>query len=378
MEESLKNSSFDLGDAALVTARDVMPEESLWHNLSDEGRDNSGSLLPSTARLAELLGLDDTSAINHLLRTALLRPIAELTSNRGKWIRGQLVMLGHRLISDAPASVLALKQCRSCADVVELIHAGSLIVDDIEDGSRVRRGRPALHVQYGLPIALNAGNWLYFWAFELIRDAELPQDRTFYVYEHCHRTLLRAHFGQAVDLGTRVDALPQNRVAAACLASMKLKTGALMGFAMIMGGAIAGASERLLSVLDEFGRDLGVALQMFDDLGNVIGKCEPSKRYEDLELCRPSWVWACVANGSTPEAYKRFCAAAAKLPDAQELEIWIEEQNLMQRVRASARRQLDFAFRQLESRLDGHRTRWSKCAFDELRQLGEEITIAYG
>jgi geranylgeranyl pyrophosphate synthase len=159
---------------------------------------------------------------------------------------------------------------------------------------------------------------------------------------------------------------------------MKLKTGALMGFAMIMGGAIAGASERLLSVLDEFGRDLGVALQMFDDLGNVIGKCEPSKRYEDLELCRPSWVWACVANSSTPEAYERFCAAAAKLPDAQELEIWIEEQNLMQRVRASARRQLDFAFRQLESRLDGHRTRWSKCAFDELRRLGEEITIAYG
>lgn len=79
-----------------------------------------------------------------------------------------------------------------------------------------------------------------------------------------------------------------------------------MGFAMIMGGAIAGASERLLSILEEFGQELGVALQMFDDLGNVIGKCEPFKRYEDLELYRPSWVWACAANSSTPEVFEIF------------------------------------------------------------------------
>jgi geranylgeranyl pyrophosphate synthase len=48
---------------------------------------------------------------------------------------------------------------------------------------------------------------------------------------------------------------------------MKLKTGALMGFASILGGAIAGASQDGLSILDEFGRELGVSLQMFDDLG---------------------------------------------------------------------------------------------------------------
>ncbi|MEX0805279.1 MAG: polyprenyl synthetase family protein [Candidatus Binatia bacterium] len=151
-----------------------------------------------------------------------------------------------------------------------------------------------------------------------------------------------------------------------------------MGFAMIMGGAIAGASERLLSILDEFGHELGVALQMFDDLGNVIGKCEPFKRYEDIELYRPSWVWACAANSNTPEAYEQFCTAVGRLPDARELEIWIEEHDLVQRVRASARRQLDSAFRRLEQRLERHEIHWSKRAFEELRQPGEEITIAYG
>jgi hypothetical protein len=53
--------------------------------------------------------------------------------------------------------------------VVEFIHAGSLVVEDIEDGSRIRRGRVALHVRYGMPVALNAGNWLYFWPFELLK-----------------------------------------------------------------------------------------------------------------------------------------------------------------------------------------------------------------
>src|SRR5882724_12857381 len=123
------------------------------------------------------------------------------------------------------------------AEVVELIHAGSLVVDDIEDGSTIRRGKPALHIRYGLSTALNAGNWLYFWPFQLIRALELPNRTALSVYECYHRTLLRAHFGQAMDLGSRVDRLLQTRVPEVCLATMELKTGALMGFAMMLGAA---------------------------------------------------------------------------------------------------------------------------------------------
>jgi geranylgeranyl pyrophosphate synthase len=193
-----------------------------------------------------------------------------------------------------PWSMAAAKQCRFCAEAIELIHAGSLVVDDIEDGSPVRRGRPALHVRYGIPTALNAGNWLYFWPFQLLKETGLAEEDLLHVYERYHRTLLRAHFGQALDLGAKVDSLAQSAVVQVCLASMRLKTGALMGFATLLGGAIANAAEKTLSVLDDFGRDLGVALQMFDDLGNVIGKCEPSKRFEDLilskqEICKLGW-----------------------------------------------------------------------------------------
>jgi geranylgeranyl pyrophosphate synthase len=158
---------------------------------------------------------------------------------------------------------------------------------------------------------------------------------------------------------------------------MKLKTGALMGFATILGGSVGGASEWVLPILDDFGREFGVALQMFNDLGNLIGKCEPSKRYEDLKLYRPSWVWACAA-GAAPKHYQQFCTAVASLPDADDLEIWTGEHNLVQQVRATADHHLDAAFRRLEKRLIHNGVPSSPSVFDELRRLGDEITIAYG
>ena len=134
------------------------------------------------------------------------------------------------------------------------------------------------------------------------------------VYEYYHQTLLRAHFGQAIDLGSRVDSLLQGCVAEVCRASMELKTGALMGFAMVLGGAIGGATKETMLMLDDFGRELGVALQMFDDLGNVLGIREPSKRYEDLMLYRPSWAGR-VPQKRVRERLSAVCSAVNKLPD---------------------------------------------------------------
>ncbi len=307
---------------------------------------------PRSERWSELLGLEECGAVEQILRRALLGPIEDLTSIRGKRIRGQLVTFSYRLLcGDIPDSVLAEKRCRLAAEAVEFIHAGSLIVDDIEDGSPVRRGRPALHLRHGMPIALNAGNWLYFWPFDLFKELALPKDRLLHIYESCHRTLSRAHLGQAIDLGAKIDTLAQKDVENVCVASIRLKTGALMGFAALLGAVMSASSGRVLSILDDFGRDLGVALQMFDDLGNAIGKCEPSKRYEDLTLTRPSWVWACAAANSTPRGYQEFLAAVRRLPDGADLEAWLTEHDIIEQTRQSARNYLDRSFSTLENRL---------------------------
>ena len=374
---SLKNESVDLCDNPVSASSDLIFDDLDTSDFRSIALDNFDRLSRGDGQMGELLGLEDVSAIEDLLHSALLKPVEGLVCQRGKGIRGQLVGLGYRLFSQSPPSLLAAKQCRSCAEIVELIHAGSLIIDDIEDGSRMRRGRPALHVQYGMPLALNAGNWLYFFPFQLLRHTQLPNDKILYLYEHCHQTLLRAHFGQAIDLGADIAAVMQARVSAACFASIKLKTGALMAFALVMGGVIADASEKLLSVLHDFGVDLGVALQMFDDLGNVTGKCEPAKKYEDLILSRPSWIWAHAADTATPEEYGRFVAAVRRLPNARALEMWMKEHDLVQRARNGAHFYLYSAFERLEERLGNERLRWSSRALDELRRLGREIASAY-
>jgi geranylgeranyl pyrophosphate synthase len=126
-------------------------------------------------KLNDLLGLRSGATVDDIIRVSLLNPVKYVTSNHGKRIRGKLVILSYRLLAEGgtPSHAEAV-QCGICAEVVELIHAGSLVVDDIEDGSMIRRGKLALHIRYGLPTALNAGNWLYFRPFQLTKALELP------------------------------------------------------------------------------------------------------------------------------------------------------------------------------------------------------------
>ncbi|HWO43388.1 MAG TPA: polyprenyl synthetase family protein [Candidatus Eisenbacteria bacterium] len=325
-----------------------------------------------------LLGFRTTASVREIIRCNLLEPVRSVIDSRGKRVRGRLVALSYHLLAgDDAVAHEAIERCRICAEVVELIHAGSLVVDDIEDGSPTRRGKPALHVRYGLALALNAGNWLYFWPFELIRTLELGNQITLSIYEYYHRTLLQAHFGQGVDLGTRLERLLQSRVADVCLASMELKTGALMGFAAGLGAMMASAAEPVVSTLDRFGRRLGVALQMFDDLGNVLGIRDPLKKYEDFKLRRPSWAWACAAKTSSPTSYRDFISAVGKLPKTRELELWLEKHRLIETMREGARFRLQAAFDRLEERLEVQRVRWSRARLAELRALGETIAGAY-
>jgi geranylgeranyl pyrophosphate synthase len=329
--------------------------------------------LPNEAELRDLLRLRSKLSIDGLFKEVLLDPIRDIADRPGKKIRGKLVDLGYELASTGDSS--KHRSCRLASEVVELIHAGSLVVDDIEDGSAVRRGQPALHRRYGLPIALNAGNWLYFWPLEILRSMGLPEEKELTVYRYYHRTLLRAHFGQALDVGARVDSIEQARVPDTCLATMELKTGALTAFALVLGGILGSASAALVSSLDDFGHGFGVTLQMFDDLGNLTSRKDGSKRFEDLKLRRPSWVWGCAAQCYSRKGYAEFVSAVQRLPETAPLEDWLEKNNFV----ATAREQI-LAY------LDGVHGRFAMSAahacfhrdvLDKLWQLERTVAEAY-
>ncbi|HEX4403449.1 MAG TPA: polyprenyl synthetase family protein [Polyangia bacterium] len=181
------------------------------------------------------------------------------------------------------------------AAVVEIVHAGSLIVDDIEDGSRERRGGPAMHVIHGVPRALNTGNWMYFWGLSLIEHAaETPAvaDRLRRAFGE---TLYHCHLGQALDLSTPVGRIPRAWMYRTVATSTTLKTGALMELAARLGAVGARAPEERVEALAKFGRRLGLGLQMLDDFGNLTAPAGESKALEDLRNGRPTWPWALAA-----------------------------------------------------------------------------------
>lgn len=240
----------------------------------------------SLEALQELVGVDEPHLPAKLWDRALAEPLREFLRRPGKEFRGRLVTASWYIggATEPPPLELPL--------LVELLHAGSLVVDDIQDESTYRRGEPALHCLYGVPVALNAGNWLYFWPFKLVKKLDLPATTQLALHELMTQTLMSCHQGQALDLTVRMGELAQREVLAAVNATTRLKTGALMAFAACLGAVAAGADQERIQTLRHFGMELGVGLQMLDDLGGITSERRCHKGHEDLVHGRPTWPWA--------------------------------------------------------------------------------------
>lgn len=332
-------------------------------------------LLPQGSDIAALLSLEPGSNIQHQLEETLLKPIAAYLNRSGKKFRTQILEFAFDVANDGKMSDAQSRElCAKGSFIVESIHAASMVVDDIEDESMERRGVPTLHRQVGLPIALNAGNWLYFWPLERLAGWGFTAEQEVRVYRLCMDSIVRAHFGQALDVGLAIDSIAQERVPEMCAASMELKTGALMGLAATLGGSLGGADPATLNLLKDFGVSFGIALQMFDDIGNLLprsGKTPDPKQYEDLKLRRPSWVWSVAAQTSSPKEYDRFREAVKLLPDPSWVESWLNQHALPMRAKAMAIENLDSAFGPLEDRLGGaEKIHW-------VREIGSRLRRAY-
>jgi len=250
-------------------------------------------------QLAKVLGTEHRVPA-HLWDAALVGPLTDFLSRPGKEFRARLVHLGWQLSgrNHAPPIELIL--------IIEALHSGSLIVDDIEDESEERRGAAALHLRYGLPRALNAGNFLYFWALELLSRLALPPITELLLHRAFSRTLLACHQGQALDLSVDVTKLEQREVLPTVSAVTLLKTAKLCELAAHMGALAAGASQSKAQAISQFGRELGIGLQMLDDFGGIVSERRAHKGHEDLRQGRPTWAWAWAAENLDPLAYAKL------------------------------------------------------------------------
>ncbi|WP_454191900.1 polyprenyl synthetase family protein [Paenibacillus sp. Marseille-Q7038] len=161
------------------------------------------------------------------------------------------------------------------AAAVEMVHTYSLIHDDLPamDNDDYRRGRLTNHKVYGEAMAILAGDALLTHAFYSIiqsgRKYGIPADRLLDIVED-----LSEYAGARGMVGGQVADMEgeQGMTSMSQLEYIHLhKTGDLMMFSLVAGGRIAGANEKQLQALRIFGRDLGLAFQIQDDILDLIG-----------------------------------------------------------------------------------------------------------
>ncbi|MEU3830051.1 polyprenyl synthetase family protein [Streptomyces sp. NPDC029080] len=181
----------------------------------------------------------------------------------GKGVRQALAVLGAEAAgADARAGVPA-------AVAVELVHAFSLLHDDIMDGDATRRRRPAVWQAYGTGPAVLAGDALFALAVETLAAA--PQGPgALRLLSAALADLVR---GQADDLvfATRPWTGPGRVTPREYRVMAEGKTGALLGCALALGAALGGAPRDTVGALDRAGRHLGVAFQLVDDVLGIWG-----------------------------------------------------------------------------------------------------------
>ena len=158
----------------------------------------------------------------------------------------------------------------------EFLHTGSLIIDDIQDNSLLRRGGPCAHLEFGVATAINAGTAAYFLGEGITRDHPLTAAQRLRVYELYFTCLRGSHVGQALDLHGLAHMVPAclesgdlAPVWEALLCCHRLKSGLPASVCARTGAVLGGATPAQEAALGDYFLALGLAFQLLDDVINL-------------------------------------------------------------------------------------------------------------
>jgi geranylgeranyl diphosphate synthase, type I len=156
--------------------------------------------------------------------------------------------------------------------IPEVVHNATLIHDDIEDRSETRRGSPAVHIKYGVDVALNLGDFMfYFPVVALLDSKKIQKDAKIRLLEIYQKEMLKVTIGQATDIAWHNFLVDPLKVTESEYMQMAYsKTGVLSSMAAKLGAVLGGADEKTTEIFGTFGASIGVAFQLQDDILNVL------------------------------------------------------------------------------------------------------------
>ena len=175
-----------------------------------------------------------------------------LQSAGGKRLRPALLLLSAKLVGNGGPSAIQL------GAVVELIHAATLIHDDVIDTAETRRGRPSTNVQWGNHTCVLAGDWMYMQAFQIAL-----RERSFQMLDLLIGLTQMMVEGELLQL-ERIGRI--NVTEADCMELVDRKTACLFSVCARLGALAGHADELTLNKLGDYAWNLGMAFQLVDDV----------------------------------------------------------------------------------------------------------------
>lgn len=202
----------------------------------------------------------------------LFKPVRALIDRGGKAWRSLI------LISAISALSNGHHDSSKYLAISELLHVGSLIIDDIQDESTVRRGDKCVHLEFGVPTAINAGTGCYFMAPILSGIEEMKPEKGFKLYNLYFDVMRAGHAGQGLDINGLDYLMPEvvetgvtEPLFDALQAVHVYKTGGAAGTLCAMACVICEVSDEIQYAFGNFGTQLGLAFQIVDDALNLKG-----------------------------------------------------------------------------------------------------------
>lgn len=197
------------------------------------------------------------------LNQAIAQPMWDFLERGGKRWRPALFLLVIEALGEDSKKFLDF------AIIPEVIHNGTIMVDDVEDDSKFRRGKPCTHRIFGIDIAVNTGNAMYFLPLlTLIKNKDkLPPKTLNKIYEIYTKEMINLSLGQAMDIAwhrglANADLITEAQYLQMCA----YKTGTLARMAAKMAAVLANAEGNAVEKMGRFAEAVGVAFQIQDDI----------------------------------------------------------------------------------------------------------------
>ncbi|MCP6718526.1 MAG: polyprenyl synthetase family protein [Patescibacteria group bacterium] len=194
----------------------------------------------------------------------LLDPVWDFLDRGGKRWRPSLFLL----VAEAVGG--DVEKLKDFSIVPELIHNGSLIIDDIEDQGELRRGKPCLHKIFGIDIAINAGNFLYFLPLVVFKENKEKFDKEVFLnaYQIYAQEMLNIHLGQGTDIfwhKGKTENINEQEYFQMCI----FKTGCLSRMAAKLAVVLSEKNNELTQKIGRIAEAIGVAFQIQDDILDI-------------------------------------------------------------------------------------------------------------